>query len=327
MIKKIAYSVVLGAMVAGLGACSSEPDYVNGADPSKAEGGVWYSFFQTYSPGTSETGDLSVSYTVKVVRTTTQGDFTLPISIEPVSGKNATIQDVTTTNAVFKDGESVAEVTWTVTSPTAPNLYTGNLVFDEKLKSPAGYNKCLFSVAGPYVWEKMEGTGAIAMPNYFWFYYPVECEFWKAEGCDRWRTNGPQKIDETAFDWWGSDYMGWPGWPCDPAQAGIIEFYQETNDNGKEEISFLPFCVGVGAFGNGMFYAAPANYKGMVGGWEVNLSGKLDGNFWVTPGEELTLACQLLQPAAKADQNLWTDLYRIFLPGATVPEEVLPNEF
>lgn len=297
MIKKIAYSVVLGGMLAGLGACSAEPDYTNGADPSKTEGGVWYSFYQTFSQGTAEPGDASVSFTVKVVRSSTKGDFSLPISIEPVSGKNATIQDVTVTPAVFKDGESEAVVTWTVTEPLAPNVYTGNLVFDKNVMGPAGYNKCGFSVTGPYVWEDLPGEGWIYGDTNFWYlgnwgdgaincgWQPI-AKWMKAKGTNRWRA---MKATLTCLEFLKNDgndpnnCYGWGGWGYDIAAVGdYLEFYEDTDDDDNPIISFEPFNTGLSEGGKA-FYWTPGNFSGSINGVSYTNSGDLSENKWVEP--------------------------------------------
>ena len=290
MIKKIAYSVVLGGMLAGLAACSAEPDYVNGADPGKTPGGVWYSFYQTYSQGTAEPGDQSVSFSVKVVRSTTQGDFSLPITIEAVEGKNATIENVSVSSADFKDGESEALVTWTVTEPLAPNVYTGNLVFDKAVMGPGGYNKCGFSVTGPYVWEELPGEGWILGDSNFIYldgYGWQTVDHWmKAKGNNRWRAMKATLNILKALQDDGQDpnaIYGWGGWGYDIAAVGdYLEFFEDTDDEGNLYISFEPFNTGLNQGGN-MFYWTPGEFSGSINGTSFSFSGNFDENKWVEP--------------------------------------------
>lgn len=279
MKKVIISTTCLTLLSIGVSSCSGDIDYNNGAIPPA--GKVWYSFYQTYSSAEAQFGDATAGNTVKVVRSTTEGDVTLPITITPEPGGHNTVEGVTVTPAVFKDGESEATVTWEVSNPVAPAVYTGYLTIDADVVSPSGDAKCNFYLTGPYKWDPMEGKGWIQPMGDGLIYLSgwYEVSFMKADGCQRWRVLEPMKecapVADAQFQAWG-----WDGWSASAgAGAPYLEFYEIEYEDDSIEISFEPFSSGISASGK-LIYGVPGNFTGTVAGTKINAGGNLKGNYW-----------------------------------------------
>lgn len=276
MIRKIAYSVVFGAMLTGLGACSAEPDYDNGA---LAQGENACSFARNQFNTSILPG--SASFEVEVYRVGNVGDVTVPVTIEPVENSGMVTTGVTCSNAVFTDGSNKAIVTVSIADAVPPTVYGGNLVIGDK--STAGYGTMSFRVPVEYEWEDMEGTGWFKLPGFIFFDTWVEVEHWqKAKGFDRWRILNPmEKVYATQYpdSPKGGTWM-WGGWTYDLNDATSFEFY----DAGNGHISYEPFSLGMKFGKSYVGYYLPTNYKGTVGGKDYDYSnGNLDGSYWVEP--------------------------------------------
>lgn len=263
MFKKIAYSVVLGGMLAGLGACSAEPDYKDGTHLM----GEKFSFYQgslssTMLPGNAE-------YQVDIIRTTTQGAVTLPLTLESVDDR--VLDGVTVSDAVFADGSNKATVTISIANAMPPNVYGGKLSMAEDKVSVTGNVSLNFRIGVEYDWEEMDGTGwfkdvFIGMP---W----QEIKFQKAVGFNRWRAMAPylEYINSKPDTWVTYD----PSISC-----AYVEFY-DTNDG---YLSFDEFVPGFEHPDCGVFHCVPGSFVGKVGDTNYNLPSwgmNNSQNFWV----------------------------------------------
>lgn len=265
MFKKIVYSVILGGLTAGFAACSADPDYKDGSQLM----GEAYTFFQSTLNSTMLPGNAE--FTVDLIRTTTSGTATLPLTLAATDGK--TIDGMTVTDAVFADGSNKATVTISITNGMPPAVYGGTLSMAADKVSATGYQTMYINIPVEYEWEEMEGLGwyqdvFIGMP---W----QEIKFMKAVGFDRWRAMDPY------LDFIKSSPSLWCGY--DPTlSCHYVEFY----DLGNGKLSFDEFVPGFTYDGTGIFHCVPGTFVGKIGQKDFNLPGwglNGDNNFWVEP--------------------------------------------
>lgn len=279
MFKKIAYSVVLGGMLAGFAACSADPDYKDGVYLM----GEKFSFYQNSLSSTTLPGDAE--YTVDIIRTTTQGAVTLPLTLESVDGR--VLDGVTVSDAVFADGSNKATVTISIANAMPPNVYGGKLSMAADKVSVTGNSSLNFSIGVEYEWEDMEGTGWFKLPNFIWFDTWVEIEHWqKAKGFDRWRALNPMEAVYKVNDpnspvtgTWGDP--AWSGWDYDLSTASTaFEFF----DAGNGHLSYEPFCIGMKFGGTKPGYYVSDTWVGTLFDKKIGPCGSnLDGYDWVEP--------------------------------------------
>ncbi len=279
MIKKIAYSVVFGVMLAGLSACSADPDYEDGA---LSQGANKCSFSRNQFNTSMLPG--STTFEIEVYRVGTEGDFTLPVTIQGVEGSGMTTEGVTCSDAVFANGSNKAVITISIAGGVPPTVFGGNILMGKDNASSGGYSSLSFRIPVEYEWEDIDGTGWIRLPNFIWFNDWVEVGNWqKAVGFERWRIVDPMRAvyaqyfpdAPTAGDCWG-----WGGWGYDVNDAGNFEFYNTADGN----LNYDPFCLGMKFGGSSMGYYLPENYKGSINGTDYDYSsGSLTGTYWAEP--------------------------------------------
>lgn len=277
MIKKIAYSVVLGGMLAGLGACNADPVYENAVQDTNSCSISRNQFNTSMLPG-------SASFEVEVYRVGTQGEFTLPVSIQEIPNSGMTTEGVTCSNAVFANGSNKAVITISIANGVPPTVFGGNILIAKDNTSIGGYSSMSFRIPVEYEWEDIDGTGWMRLPNFIWFNDWVEVGNWqKAIGFERWRVIDPMRAiyaeyfpdAPTAGDCWG-----WGGWSYDVNDAGNFEFY--NTESG--DLNYDPFCLGMKFGGSSVGYYLPTNYKGSINGTEYDYSdGTLAGTYWEEP--------------------------------------------
>lgn len=289
MFKKIAYSVVLGAMVAGLAACSAKPDYEDGAHLM----GEKFSFFQptlnaTMLPGNAE-------FKVDLIRSTTSGSVTLPLTLEAT--QDCQLEGVTVSDAVFADGSNKASITISVENGAPPMVFGGKLSMAEDKVSVTGTATLNIRIAVEYDWVSL---GECTFADTFVGMdadSPYTVEIQKADGFDRWRIIEPYS---EYYNDSNSDIYGWGGgWDGNAANAPeYIEMWLQNDGY----LNWYYYDSGATMNGTSIF-ATPANYIGDVDDKYYDMSGwgvTMDLNKWTDP-KHAQLAPVYLNPA----NNYW----------------------
>lgn len=277
MIKKIAYSVVLGGMLAGFAACSADPDY---DDAALAQGPNKCSFsrnqFNTSMlPGTA-------SFEVEAYRVGNQGELSVPVTVQEVDGSGMTTQGVTCSNIVFPDGSNKGVFTISISGAVPPTVFGGNILIAAEDVSLGGYSSMSFRIPVEYEWEDIDGTGWIKFPGLIFLGDWVEVGNWqKAVGFERWRIVNPMPTVYAANfpDAPTAGICWWDGWTYDVNDAGNFEFY--NTESGQ--LNYDPFCLGMKFGGSSVGYYLPTNYKGTIDGTDYDYSENPNDTYWSEP--------------------------------------------
>lgn len=178
------------------------------------------------------------TFTLNVIRNTTKGSTTLPISISDVyditfSSENPDIANNITLSSntlTFEDGKNVASVDVNINC-AGGHEYEAIISFPAEQVSVAGTSKCTMSFATEHNWVSL-GTG-LFIDKFFLGNGQYTVEILQAEGFQRWRvlqpyTAGMEADDGGLEDWRTGSYPAY------------LEFWQVGNF-----LTWTPISLGV----------------------------------------------------------------------------------